>query len=778
VTLYIDANGDAAIAVLDRILDRVRDVGQAAESNTRSVVSSLVARWRSAGAAISAAFDVAQKAWDLAGQAAAYDQSRQAFNNMVTGMGRDANREFAKIRAASAGLIDQQSLVDSANKAMALGIPVDNLSQLMDLARARAREMGTTTSQAFDEIVTSVGKSVSGLTTFDQRQAAVNGVIDAGRDSMQRHSMETLTAAEEMQKFNAEIKDLALSFGEYLLPEVLGITRAVNGFFDEFSDENKLNRAFLSVTEEIDRLQKKIKNLEEGTGALATFQGVYGKLQGRDWNGEQAERLKPEVERLKTDLQRIQDDYSLEEVKKLRELESELFEVDINTDKAWAASDAKVSNKHFDELAWMEEYIARLQELSNERESILNRHSKQGVQGPAAGASGDAGGTGKTDGSSVNAEELKRQEARIVDILQEASDRRELIGKEENEQALIRLQQRHRDEIAKMEDLDATKEALDVKRAVHNAEINQLLQEQSDEFYAEKDRLAAEDEAREEESARQREEREREQSRRRLELLEEENAIRRERFQRAASDQMGMVNSLEGEDLKKGLGMATAGLSGLQQAAEGQDPYSQELERMDSAYQEELASMTDMQQMKDKFAQWEEDRERILQQKKLQMVSNGFGAMAGMALAYYEMSGRKSKEAFALYKAFAIGKAIIDTYNTAQAGAASLAVIPFVGPALAAAWIATSIATGFMRVKQIAATQPGSAAAPTGGGGYSYNNPQAPRWTAENEAPEQERQPTKVTNYHIYGTVIGDLDEAGRALAPSVEKARTDGAAI
>jgi len=63
-----------------------------------------------------------------------------------------------------------------------------------------------------------------------------------------------------------------------------------------------------------------------------------------------------------------------------------------------------------------------------------------------------------------------------------------------------------------------------------------------------------------------------------------------------------------------------------------------------------------------------------------------------------------------MYKAIAISQAIIDTYKTAQAGAAALAGIPFVGPALAGMWIATSIATGLMRVNMIRQQKPQSAA--------------------------------------------------------------------
>ena len=86
------------------------------------------------------------------------------------------------------------------------------------------------------------------------------------------------------------------------------------------------------------------------------------------------------------------------------------------------------------------------------------------------------------------------------------------------------------------------------------------------------------------------------------------------------------------------------------------------------------------------------------------------GSMADQWKTMFAEMGKESKTAWDLYKAIAISQAIIDTFKTAQAGASAVAGIPFVGPALAAAWIATSIATGMMRVQQIRTQKPQSAA--------------------------------------------------------------------
>jgi len=64
-----------------------------------------------------------------------------------------------------------------------------------------------------------------------------------------------------------------------------------------------------------------------------------------------------------------------------------------------------------------------------------------------------------------------------------------------------------------------------------------------------------------------------------------------------------------------------------------------------------------------------------------------------------------NRAAFKAWKAFAIAQAIGDTYRSATAAYASLAVIPFVGPILGAAAAAAAIAVGIARVNQIRSLQ-------------------------------------------------------------------------
>nr|WP_241264075.1 tape measure protein [Bowmanella dokdonensis] len=89
-------------------------------------------------------------------------------------------------------------------------------------------------------------------------------------------------------------------------------------------------------------------------------------------------------------------------------------------------------------------------------------------------------------------------------------------------------------------------------------------------------------------------------------------------------------------------------------------------------------------------AEWERKNELEKTDAVLSIGESGFKAMAG-----------QSKKAFALYKTFAITKAVINTYEMATGAYNALASIPYVGPVLGAAAAAAAIAYGMAQVSAI-----------------------------------------------------------------------------
>lgn len=256
VAIRITADGRVAIEELDKVDRKLGD--------QPSKLDNLKENWLEFAAAVGAAMYAANKAWDLAEQSAKFEQSRQAFGNMVRSMGRDAQVEFAKINAAAGGLIDQATLTEAANRALSLGIPIDKLGNLMEIARAKARDMGITTTQAFGDIVTgigrgspmiidnlgitlrigeanekyatSIGKTVEQLTDAEKKTALLNAVLVSGESALKNHNLQVDTAYEKMQRWKTEVKDAMLIVGDIIsrlasgvYGIVFGIGAAVNG---------------------------------------------------------------------------------------------------------------------------------------------------------------------------------------------------------------------------------------------------------------------------------------------------------------------------------------------------------------------------------------------------------------------------------------------------------------------------------------------------------------------------------------------------------------------
>jgi hypothetical protein len=97
-------------------------------------------------------------------------------------------------------------------------------------------------------------------------------------------------------------------------------------------------------------------------------------------------------------------------------------------------------------------------------------------------------------------------------------------------------------------------------------------------------------------------------------------------------------------------------------------------------------------------------------------IINYTGRMVEAWKNMFEQMGQASRSAWDVYKALAISQTIVSGIQLAWEGAKALAGIPYVGPALAAAWIATIAAQTAVQVKTIEGQKPAGYAQ----GGVTY----------------------------------------------------------
>ena len=74
--------------------------------------------------------------------------------------GSDADKMLERLRRSARGTIADTELMLSANKAMMLGVSdnADTLGRLLEVAAERGKALGVTTTQAFSDIVTGIGR--------------------------------------------------------------------------------------------------------------------------------------------------------------------------------------------------------------------------------------------------------------------------------------------------------------------------------------------------------------------------------------------------------------------------------------------------------------------------------------------------------------------------------------------------------------------------------------------------------------------------------------------
>lgn len=185
---------------------------------------------------------------EIAKSGAELDSLSQSFQRLSGEMGLSSNEILSTLQEMSAGTIANRDLVVSANRAMVLGVAkdIDEFSTLMQVARIRAADMGITTTQAFDNIVTgigrgsplildnlgiivkqqeayekyaaSLGKTAEQLTANEQREALKFAVMDDARRQIENVGEVTLSYAERMQQASAWAQNLRDRIGLALLP--------------------------------------------------------------------------------------------------------------------------------------------------------------------------------------------------------------------------------------------------------------------------------------------------------------------------------------------------------------------------------------------------------------------------------------------------------------------------------------------------------------------------------------------------------------------------------
>ena len=218
----------------------------------------------------------------LINDAASSLQIEESYRRMTTQAGISSDNLLKQLKKTSAGTVSSTNLMLSANRAMALGVGEDmeTVTTLMEIARLKGRALGLDTTQAFNDIVTGIGrgsplildnlgitiklgeaqemyaeklgKSAAELTDAEKKQAVLNAVMESGKKELAEAGVVQTTTAESLQAMKAQFADTADTIGRTLIPAVTQLLEAITPVLTAVgrwvSENPKLTAAIIGAT--------------------------------------------------------------------------------------------------------------------------------------------------------------------------------------------------------------------------------------------------------------------------------------------------------------------------------------------------------------------------------------------------------------------------------------------------------------------------------------------------------------------------------------------------
>lgn len=265
-----------------------------------------------AAAGIAGAIKLGQAVYDLAELGAQAELTRSSFDQMAAGVGEAGDEMLAKLQAASGGQIANTDLVLSANKAMLLGVAdsSEELGQLLEVARVRGQAMGLSVQQAFNDLVTglgrmsplildnlgivtggekvftdyaqSLGRSAESLTDAEKKQALFNKVVAESQGLINAAGDAAESPAASFARMDASIQNAKVALGELFSPAVAAIAEQIASAVSQATDALDENAKIGAENTLFDKGAEIAAAADEYNAALLAFQNAATSGEGGD----------------------------------------------------------------------------------------------------------------------------------------------------------------------------------------------------------------------------------------------------------------------------------------------------------------------------------------------------------------------------------------------------------------------------------------------------------------------------------------------------------------
>lgn len=216
--------------------------------------------------------EVAVRTFQFLKQGATGLELRGAFISQIEDTGVALDTYLNRLQQASGGTVSDMNLMQSASKAMSLGVTddVNEMASLLEIARFKARKFGTDVATAFEDIsvgvgrqsklildnlgivvdtdqayadyAQAVGKSVSALTDLERKQAFLNAVLQEGQQEITDAGGLLDTQADKFRQVEAAVQDATEAIAAYNAAQAdfggaAEVLESVAGYFRQAAED-------------------------------------------------------------------------------------------------------------------------------------------------------------------------------------------------------------------------------------------------------------------------------------------------------------------------------------------------------------------------------------------------------------------------------------------------------------------------------------------------------------------------------------------------------------
>lgn len=260
---------------------------------------------------------------------------KDAFKSLAESQGQDSEAMLKNMRALSKGTISDLELMQQANQALLLGLPVERFDDMLNIARSSAKATGQSMDFMLTSIVTglgrgsklmldnlgividteksyvkyakTLGKTSRELTDLEKKQAFVNEALAIGLKNTEKLGDQTVTLTDKWDKLKATLENNAVTLGNRLAPAIEAVIDAANLTFDaakqkEFKD--KTINSFEELQESLSK-QRHEADQERFKRGLAAQKAALAEKAKTEKDAE--ENIKEEAKKIETEKQKVLD---------------------------------------------------------------------------------------------------------------------------------------------------------------------------------------------------------------------------------------------------------------------------------------------------------------------------------------------------------------------------------------------------------------------------------------------------------------------------------------